>query len=285
MGRSSSSADGPDGLILVDKEAGDSSRHAAARAARSVGASKFGHAGTLDPFATGLLLVLVGRACRTQGWFTRLPKEYIATARFGATSTTGDPEGEITETGTAPPDLLDLRTGRITQRPPAFSAVHVGGRRAYELARRGEDFETPEREVEVYAFEETGRDGDLVQLRIECSSGTYVRSLVADLGDAYTAQLRRTAVGPFRVEDADPENVLPIAKALPFLPTIDLDPEEARLVSHGRPVVPQAREDLPRWEHGTPDEETILLLDEEGAVALASRAQDGQVKPVVGFRG
>lgn len=285
MSRSSSSAEGPDGLVLVDKEPGESSREAASRAARSVGASKFGHAGTLDPFATGLLLVLVGRACRTQDWFTRLPKEYLATARFGATSTTGDPEGEITETGSAPPDLLDLPTGRITQRPPVFSAVHVDGRRAYELARRGEDFETPEREVELYAFEETGRDGNLVELRIECSSGTYVRSLIADLGDAYTVQLRRTAVGPFRVEDCQPDQVIPIADALPFLPTVNLKADEARLVSHGRPVDPEAGEQRPRWSRTGTGDGTILLLDDHGAVALASRAQDGQLKPVVGFRG
>lgn len=262
-----------------------SSRRASADAARGVGATKFGHAGTLDPFATGLLLVLLGRACRTQDWFTGLAKEYLATARLGYVSTTGDPEGEITETGRVPVEPLELPTGTIRQRPPAFSAVHVGGRRAYELARRGEDVELPEREVEVYAFEEAGRGGDLVELRIECSSGTYVRSLVSDLGDAYTTELRRTAAGPFSVDQADPERVIPIEDALPFLPRLLLGEEDAQAVSHGRPIPAPQPPEPPRWSGRREIAEPILLVDAEGAVALARRAEDGRLKPVVGFRG
>ena len=250
-----------------------------------MGATKFGHAGTLDPFATGLLLVLLGRACRTQDWFTGLSKEYLATARLGAVSTTGDPEGEITETSRFPSEPLELPTGKVRQRPPAFSAVHVDGRRAYELARRGEPVELPERDIEVYAFEETGRDGDLVELRVECSSGTYVRSLVSDLGDAYTAALRRTAVGPFRVEEADPERVVPIDEALPFLPTLRLDEDESAAISHGRPIDVSREPEAPAWTGRRETREPILLVDGEGAVALARRAEDGRLKPVVGFRG
>ena len=269
----------------MDKPAGQSSRRASADAARAVGASKFGHAGTLDPFATGLLLVLLGRACRTQDWFTGLTKEYLATARLGACSTTGDPEGEITETGRMPSEPLELPTGRIRQRPPAFSAVHVDGRRAYDLARRGEDVELPEREVEVYAFEEAGRSGDFVELQIECSSGTYVRSLVSDLGDAYTTELRRTAVGPFRVEEADPERVIPIEDALPFLPVLTLGEVDSQSISHGRPIDVQQHPEPPRWSGRKEITEPILLVDAEGAVALARIAEDGRLKPVVGFRG
>ncbi len=131
-----------------------------------------------------------------------LPKTYVATARFGAVSTTGDPDGEITETGRVPEGPLELPEGEIRQRPPAFSAIRVGGERAYKKARRGEDVTMPERFVTVHRFEELRRDGDRVELEIECSSGTYVRSLVADLGDAYCESLRRTAIGSFSIDEA-----------------------------------------------------------------------------------
>lgn len=289
MSRSSSSSSGRDGLLLLDKPAGVSSRKAAAQAAREVGASKFGHAGTLDPFATGLLIVLLGRGCRTQDWFMHLPKEYLATARLGATSTTGDPEGEIIETGVMPPEPLELPTGKLMQRPPAYSAVHVNGRRAYKLARQGEEVELPEREVQVYAFEETGRDGNDVHLRIGCSSGTYVRSLVSDLGDAYTTSLRRTAIGPFDVSQADPTRIIDLAKAMPFLPTLRLSTDESTPLAHGRPVEIDREPEAPSWlapgPAGGGRSGTVLVVDDEGVVALAERAQDGLTKAVVGFRG
>lgn len=146
----------------------------------------------------------------------KLPKTYRVVARLGAVSTTGDPEGEITETGVLPPDPLDLPTGRILQRPPAYSAVKVGGVRAYRLARRGELVELPERQVTVERFEQIRRAGQRAEFKIECSSGTYVRSLISGLGDAYCERLRRTAVGPFSVEEA--EVFLPLAEALARLP-------------------------------------------------------------------
>jgi len=200
------------GLLLVDKPAGITSHDAVARVRRERG-QKTGHAGTLDPFATGLLLLLLGReATRCQARFMALAKTYRVTARLGAVSTTGDPDGEITETGVIPPDPIELPTGQITQRPPAYSAVKVGGVRAYRRARRGEEVELPERQVTVYRFDELWRRGDRAGFEIECSSGTYVRSLMADLGDAYCESLRRTAVGPFGVEEAD--TFLPLADAL-----------------------------------------------------------------------
>ena len=201
-------------VLLVDKPAGISSHDVVARARRRFDA-KTGHAGTLDPFATGLLIVLLGRpATREQARFMALPKTYRATARFGAVSTTGDPEGEITETATAAPAELALPVGELRQRPPAYSAVKVGGERAYRRARRGESVELPERTVTVHRFECLGRDGDRAELEIECSAGTYVRSLVADLGDAYTERLRRLGVGPFSVEEADEERPLALTEAL-----------------------------------------------------------------------
>ena len=191
-----------DGVVLYDKPAGVTSHDVVAkmrRALRSGARVKVGHAGTLDPFATGLLLVLVGRATRVQRFLMALPKSYEATARFGAVSNTGDPEGEITVTGVVPSGDLALPTGLVRQRPPAFSAVKIGGRRAYALARAGETVELAEREVHVYRFEERWREGERRGFVIECSSGTYVRSLIAALGDAYCEALRRTAIGRFEV--------------------------------------------------------------------------------------
>jgi tRNA pseudouridine55 synthase len=194
--------------------------------------TRVGHAGTLDPFATGLLVVLVGQATRAQRFFMELPKTYRAVARLGWRSDTGDPEGEIENTGLVP-ERLELPTGELMQRPPAWSAVRVGGERLYKKARRGEAIEGEPRPVTVYRFEELWREDERAGLEIECSAGTYIRQLVADLGDAYCEQLERAAIGPFRLEDADPERVLPLSEALEFLPERPLEPEEADRVSHG----------------------------------------------------
>jgi tRNA pseudouridine55 synthase len=143
-----------------------------------------------------------------------LPKTYRVRARFGAVSTTGDRDGEITETGITPEGPLDLPTGEIRQRPPAYSAVKVGGERAYKRARRGETFELPERQVTVHRFDQLAVEGTEREFEIECSSGTYVRSLIADLGDAYCTELRRTAIGPFSVDETDESVAIPLADAL-----------------------------------------------------------------------
>jgi tRNA pseudouridine55 synthase len=208
----SSNPDGP-GILLVDKPAGPTSHDIVARVRRER-AGRIGHAGTLDPFATGLLIVLVGReATREQARFMGLPKTYTATARLGAVSTTGDPDGEIKATGKVPPPGRELPSGTIRQRPPAYSAVKVGGVRAYRRARRGEEVELPEREVTVHRFEELWREDERAGFEIECSSGTYVRSLIADLGDAYTESLRRIRIGPFSVDEAGAYLPLDVALA------------------------------------------------------------------------
>jgi tRNA pseudouridine55 synthase len=251
---------------------------------------KVGHAGTLDPFATGLLLVLVGRATRVQRFLMALPKRYETVARLGWTSTTGDRDGELAP-GRMPPEPLVLPTGRLRQRPPAYSAVKVGGRRAYELARAGEEVELAEREVEVSRFELLWREDDRAGLAIECSSGTYVRSLVAGLGDAYCLELRRTGIGPFDVGEADEERIVPLDEALSFLPAVRLRDEDARKAGHGVAVpgpeelVPAAAEGGPPG--GTPPAEpsAVRLVDADGLIALAEPRGDGLLKPVVGFRG
>ncbi len=195
-------ADGdPAGAVLLyDKPAGVTSHDVVAKVRREL-RCKAGHAGTLDPFATGLLLILLGRATRLQRFLVGLPKTYLATARLGWRSSTGDPDGELTETG-AVPGSLELPTGTVRQRVPMTSAVRVGGERLYKKAHRGEVVETPERDVEVHRAELLSAADGLAHYEIECSAGTYVRTLVESLGDAYCAELRRTAIGPFRIEGA-----------------------------------------------------------------------------------
>jgi tRNA pseudouridine55 synthase len=227
----SESRHAPDGILLIDKPAGITSHDVVAAVRRALDGAKTGHAGTLDPFATGLLIVLVGRATKAQRQMMELRKRYATVAQLGAVSSTGDTEGVVTVTGRLPADPPQLPTGEIRQRPPQYSAVKVGGERAYKRARRGEEFELPERIVSVYRFEQlwrrnegpahlthsgrpkpsdlraAGRSTDEPVLEragyeIECSAGTYVRSLIADLGDAYCLELRRTAIGPFEVGEA-----------------------------------------------------------------------------------
>ena len=202
-------------VVLADKPSGPTSHDIVSRVRREHRVKRVGHAGTLDPFATGLLIVLVGReATREQSRFMALRKTYRVAARFGAVSTTGDREGEIVPTGKVPPLDVELPTGEIRQRPPAYSAVKIGGERAYKRARRGEQIEMPERIVTVHRFDELRREGDCAEYEIECSSGTYVRSLIADLGDGYCEELRRTRVGPFTVEEAEEAKPIRLGQAL-----------------------------------------------------------------------
>jgi tRNA pseudouridine55 synthase len=264
----------PPGVILVDKRPGETSHDVVAATRRRLGVRRVGHAGTLDPFASGLLLVLVGRATRVQRFLMALPKTYVVRAELGAVSSTGDPEGEITVTGRTPDPAAPLPTGRIRQRPPAYSAIKVGGERAYRRARRGEEVEVPEREVVVHRFERLAED----RFEIECSSGTYVRSLIADLGDAYCLELRRTRIGPFRVEDADPDRIVPVNDALAFIPEVRLTADEAISAGHGQGVRPLESGSLK-------GSDPVRLVDDDGLVALAEPREGGVLKPIVGFRG
>jgi tRNA pseudouridine55 synthase len=204
-----------DGVVLLcDKPAGKTS-HDIVLAVRRERGGKVGHAGTLDPFATGLLLVLTGRATRLQRFLTGLPKTYVARARLGWRSSTGDPDGELAKTGRIP-ESLELPTGTVRQRVPMTSAVRVGGERLYRKAHRGETVETPERDVEVYRAELLSDNAESAEYEIECSTGTYIRTLVETLEDAYCAELRRTAIGPFKVEDAGREfDLAQVAELVP----------------------------------------------------------------------
>ena len=263
-----------DGILLIDKQAGEDVARRRRRGAPRARHQRVGHAGTLDPFATGLLLVLVGRATRIQRFLMALPKTYVATARLGAVSTTGDPEGEITVTGSIPPDPLHLPTGELRQRPPAYSAVHVDGERAYATrpARRGRrDARAHRARAALRAALAPGGPG--ASSRSSARSGTYVRSLVADLGDAYCEALRRTAIGPFDVRDADPGRVVGLADALRFMPVGGAWTRTTRA-----PRCTAARCPIPGRHEGP-----VLLLDAGGPVAVAE-PRDGALKPTVGFR-
>jgi len=208
------------GMVLVDKPAGITSFGVVARVRRRLSEqlgkkAKVGHTGTLDPFATGLMLIVTGKECRNAMQYSKLDKEYEAVIRLGQTSTTGDPEGELTNVSDHIPtqEAIEAALGRfrgeITQRPPMFSAIKINGRRAYDLARKGEVVEIPERQVTIYALELLDYTYPDVRIRTHVSSGTYIRSLAEDIGKvletgAYCAELRRTKVGEWNVVDATP---------------------------------------------------------------------------------
>lgn len=262
------------GVILSAKPAGVTSHDVVAQVRRSLPrGTKVGHAGTLDPFATGLLLVLVGRATRAQRYLMALPKAYRVVARLGWTSDTGDRDGRLVQTGRAPADPV-IPTGELMQRPPAYSAVKVGGEALYKKARRGEAVEGEPRPVTVHRAECLWHEGDRAAFEIECSSGTYVRQLVSALDDAYCEELERTAIGPFRLDDADPDRVVGVGEALAFLPERPLDAGEAAKVAHGVPVAAAA-------EAG---DETLRLTHAGELIAVAER-RGPQLHPVVVFAG
>lgn len=207
-----------DGMILVDKPAGITSFGVVARVRRVLSQqigkkAKVGHTGTLDPFATGLMIIVTGKECRNAGNYSKLDKEYEATITLGITSSTGDPEGELTQVSDKQPSQAEVEaallqfTGDITQRPPMYSAIKINGRRAYDLARKGEVFEVPERQVTVFSLELLDYTYPEIRIRVHVSSGTYIRTLAQDIGavletGAYCSQLRRTKVGEWSVEGA-----------------------------------------------------------------------------------
>ena len=246
---------GPEGVLLIDKPGGITSHDAVATVRRALGTKKVGHAGTLDPMATGLLVMAVGRGTRFLRFLGDVPKTYEATMRLGVDTTTLDADGDVVRTTVV--DVADEALGRAVaglvgesmQRPPAFSAVKVQGRRLYEAARKGEALEAAPRPIRVDRFEVLDRRGDEVDVIVVCGGGTYVRVLAADVGaalgcGAHLTALRRTAIGAFEVAEAtppdDPGAPAPIARAVEHLPVVRLEEEEARAASHGRVLGPSA---------------------------------------------
>jgi tRNA pseudouridine55 synthase len=245
---------GVEGLMLVDKPSGVTSHDVVDVVRRSLRTRKVGHAGTLDPMATGLLILGVGRATRLLRYLGDLSKSYAATGRLGEETDTLDADGQIVRSAPVDVSRAEIEgacaalVGDSLQTPPAYSAVKFGGRKLYEAARKGDALEAPARRIRVEAFEVSAFDGRDVDVRITCSGGTYVRVLVADVGralgcGAHLVRLRRTAIGPFRVEDARPPGMgepLPIERAIGHLPSVHLGAEEARAASHGRLLAPAA---------------------------------------------
>jgi tRNA pseudouridine55 synthase len=210
----------PTGLVLVDKPEGPSS-FAIVRDLRSRTGARAGHAGTLDPFATGLLLVLLGRATKLAQRFVGLDKRYQTAIDLSARTSTGDREGDVIEER-EPPDRAEVETllerfhGEVDLPIPAASAVKVGGERAYRLHRKGVAVEMPVRRSTIHELELVGYDGGVATLDLLVGSGTYVRAIADELG-GHCRALRRTEVGPFRVEDADDTRVIPAEEALAAL--------------------------------------------------------------------
>ena len=212
-----------DGMLLVDKPAGITSFGVVARVRRKLTEqlgkrAKVGHTGTLDPFATGLMIIVTGKECRNAGNYSKLDKEYEATIKLGYNSSTGDPEGELTSISDTQPTkdaveaALKQFKGEITQRPPMFSAIKINGRRAYDLARKGEVVEMPERQVTIFSLELLDYTYPEIKIRVHVSSGTYIRTLAEDIGKvlgtgAYCSELRRTKVAQWSVADATPISV------------------------------------------------------------------------------
>jgi tRNA pseudouridine55 synthase len=207
-----------DGILLIDKPAGMTSFGVVARIRRVLTEQngkkmKVGHTGTLDPFATGLMILVIGRECKNAGKYSKLDKVYEATIRLGQTSTTGDPEGEITEVSDIKPNRAQIElaikkfTGEITQKPPIYSAIKIGGQRAYKLARNGKKIDMPMRQVIIYSLEVVNYSYPVIKIKTRVSSGTYIRSLVEDIGKelgtgAYCNQLRRTEIDKWKVDEA-----------------------------------------------------------------------------------
>jgi tRNA pseudouridine55 synthase len=227
----------PTGLVLVDKPAGPSSFAVVKRLRDRTGA-RAGHAGTLDPFATGLLLVLLGSATRLAQYLVGLDKRYDTEVDLRSTTSTGDIEGDPVEEH-EPPTVEELGrrlepfSGEVMLRVPAASAVKIEGERAYKRFRQGEDVEMPYRASTIHELTLEGYEDGVATLTLHVSSGTYVRAIADALG-GHCRALRRTAVGPFSVVDADEAQILPPADALPFLPAVDLSPEEADAIRAGR---------------------------------------------------
>ena len=227
----------PSGLLLVDKPAGPSS-FAVVRQIRARTGARTGHAGTLDPFASGLLLVLSGSTTRLTPWLSRLDKRYVTEVDLRTRTSTGDPEGDALEEREPPAEAellarLERLRGDVELPIPAASAVKIGGERAYRLARRGVTLEMPLRRSRIAALDVITYTGDTVMLDVRVSSGTYVRS-IADVLGGHCRTLRRLEVGPFRVEEADPERMLAPVDALPFLPLREVDAATATAIRQGR---------------------------------------------------
>lgn len=276
------------GLLVLDKPQGITSRDAVDRAARWFPRkTKLGHAGTLDPLATGVLVLAVGHATRLIEYVQDMPKTYRTSITLGATSDTDDADGMITPRGDAQPvdeaiirEALGQFVGEIDQVPPAYSAAHVSGKRAYDLARRGEDVVLAPRRVRIDQIDVVSYAWPQLELDVHCGKGTYIRSIARDLGAAvgvggYVATLRRTRIGLFMEGDAVPldasveemqAHLHPPSAAVSHLPTLRVTKDEARRLRQGQMIPATASGQL-------------AVLDESGAFVAVGRADGLKLRP------
>ena len=289
------------GLVLIDKPQGWTSHDAVARTRRLANTRKVGHAGTLDPMATGLLILGINSSTRLLTYVVGLDKEYLATIRLGAATTTDDAEGE--ELTRAPAGAVEslaaaditagIRelTGDISQRPSAVSAIKVDGKRAYARVRAGEDVELPARPVTVSEFDLVGsnaEDGFLdLEVRVVCSSGTYIRALARDLGaglgvGGHLTSLRRTRIGPFSIDAAEPLDALDVDRALigpadaasRLFDRLDLDEQQALELSQGKRIIAPT---------GAADGGPVAAVDPHGRLIGLAEYRSGKAKSIVNF--
>jgi tRNA pseudouridine55 synthase len=287
---------GRSGILLLDKPQGPTSHDLVGRTRRALGTRKVGHAGTLDPMATGLMILGVDSSTRLLTYLVGLGKEYTATIRLGQATTTDDAEGDVTTSADASGvgdeairDAVATLTGELDQVPSTFSAIKVDGRRSYDRARAGEEVELKPRRVTVSEFDvlATRREGAVVDLdvRVAVSSGTYVRALARDLGAAlgvggHLTALRRTKIGPFAIEHAVPVEaddlaagmLDPAAVARALFPVADLTPEQSVALAHGKRVRPDVA-----------DAPVVAAIAPDGRLAGLMAVQDGNARVLVNF--
>jgi len=277
------------GLLVVDKPAGITSRDAVDRAAQWFPhKTKIGHAGTLDPLATGVLVLAIGQATRLVEYVQAMPKAYRARIRLGATSDTDDADGTVTTNPSAVAvgeaavrAALDHLVGEIEQVPPAYSAAHVEGRRAYSLARRGDDVRLAPRRVRIDRIDIRSYEWPDLELDIDCGKGTYIRSIARDLGTAlgvggYVTALRRLRIGPFTTEQAVPlvadaktahDKLLPMARALEGLPSVSVSADDARRLRNGLTI-------------RAPGRDEVAVLNDSGELVAVGFVTDGVLRPM-----
>lgn len=275
------------GILLIDKPLGITSHDVIARLRRKLQTKRVGHAGTLDPLATGLLVVAVGPATRFLQYLPLEPKEYIGTVKFGIETTTQDAEGEIVAEKPVPADLMSVIDqalpqfkGAISQIPPLYSAVKKEGKPLYVYARRGEDVEREPRNVYISEVEVLEHNGNEVDVRVVCSGGTYMRTWAHDLGQhlgcgAHLSGLRRTRVGKFSIDDAitleeaTADDLLPLSEALPPVPLVQLNSHQVHAIRHGQAI---------GWAR-PPAGLYCGLLDPRGEIIGMARIEDQQLQP------
>ena len=297
------------GVLLIDKPTGPTSHDVVARMRRISGERSIGHAGTLDPRATGLLVLMLGRATRIATLLTGHSKAYNATIRFGFATTTDDADGEPLEMGqwgngamrqwtdVSDADIrqaLDATAGPFEQLPPRYSAKRVGGKKAYDLARENKPMELKRASVALHEWTWLGREGDLLRISMSVSAGFYVRSLARDLGEAlgcpaHLEALRRTRSGPFDLLNALPlaeaerlgsgveAHMIPMATALADLPSVQLSEGGLIRVRHGNPIGPQLVEGA--WVPASDQVQRIRLLGPDGALIALADLRGGLLHP------